>query len=428
MVTVAAAMLLTAGLAWAAPVLDEVGKGKDAWQRKLQACQQECEAAKKEVLVRYRKALDNMRQSVQQNGDLEGVTAMDVEIHRFDAKNDLPGMAATEQMPALVRTIVQAREAWGKAELEGARKTQDYTEQYVLALDQRIKQAVRDNHLDLAKAFDGERKSARDAPAYQAAKFLLAEKEAESAKGALTGMVSVVDTKLTKPASSNLAPSFVLGPDRPGRNGQVLTPRTDPEGLYDALQVGEGGQSFPPGMVPVAYKPLPVSETGKVPRFDSVGITAEGCTDADTDAGRYHLRFRVRVKSLSTTYTNLKVLAQYFVRNPNGTGIREAQVYFVLVTNLSAKGVFCEMKPAELPYSYISRGRGLGAAERNRNGTAASAEDREPAFAGVVISVYATDDKLLGQVTSSTSLKERGKGAFQLPLPWMQRVRERPGK
>jgi hypothetical protein len=97
-----------------------------------------------------------------------------------------------------------------------------------------------------------------------------------------------------------------------------------------------------------------------------------------------------------------------------------------LMPPLGAKGVVCEMKPAKLPYRYISRGRTLGSAERNRKGNAAWAEDREPAFAGVVISVYGLDDKLLGQVCRSTTLKERGKTAFLMPEHWMQRVRERP--
>ena len=73
------------------------------------------------------------------------------------------------------------------------------------------------------------------------------------------------------------------------------------------------------------------------------------------------------------------------------------------------------MKLTDLPYAYTYHYRG-----------GSFVEDREGAFQGVIVSVFSSEDKLLGQVTSANVLKDRGKTGFELPNAWQEHVFEVP--
>lgn len=404
--------LLLAGLAIAAlPALsmaaDEAGKNKALYAQKLQEIKQESDAAKAEVTSRYRKSLDQLRQSAKQKGDLDGLQAVDAEIKRFEKQKSLPPATPPSVNPDLAKFVALCHETLDKADLDGARKVIELTDRYMQFLDLHKRQAVRDDNLVLAKAFDNELKAARETPEYQAAKFVVAEKgAAEAPKTETPDASAATEPKPTVTVSSNVPP--VLSSTRAGPNGEKIQPRVDPDGLYDAQRLVEGPPAAALG-TPSSYKQLTAFDTGKAPLSGGVGIAMDGYLESDS--ARYQLRIRLRTKMAATNFVNLKVLAQYFVKNPGGGLIQEARLQVALVSNLATKGFTCELKPAELPggYSYRFRGGGF-------------MEDRDGAFQGVVVSVFSLDDKLLGQVASASMLKDRARTAFELPPSWLDHV------
>ncbi|MEI6210051.1 MAG: hypothetical protein WCR06_00355 [bacterium] len=399
-------------MADAPAVTEEVSKNKAAYQQKLQEFKQECAATKAEWSARYLKTLAALRQDAQQKGDLEGVQAADEAIKQYEKQGVLALSVPPSAMPELARAGKLCREAQGNADVEAARKVLACTDRYLQFLEQRVKQATREDQLELAKAFDAEEKVARETPDYQAARFLLAdESDAAMPKDAATR----ADPKTTATAATNAAP-FVLAEPRVGRHGELLQARRDPTGMYDAERMTEGFSPAAAGTA-TSFRQLVAMETGKAPFSGGVGIITE-CVQ-DTEDVQYQLRIKLRSKTASTNLTNLKVLVQYFVKNPNSGSLQETRtLQFTLIPLLGAKSMSCEFKAIDLPSAALSRRRG-------------KAEDRESAFVAVVVSVFSSDDRLIGQVASTPALKDKGKTVFELPARWMEahprvRPKERP--
>lgn len=412
-----AACLLLAGVALAASSPappEDVIKGKATYTQKLQEITQECDAAKAELWSRYRKTLDALRQEAKQKGDFDAVQAADAEILRFDKQKKMPPVTPPPANPDLAKAAKLCRDAMDRAEQDAAQKVIELTEHYLQFLELHLKQAVRDDKLDLAKAFDTELKTARETPAYQAAKFLIADKAAtaETAKPDQPSEQppAAIDPNKTHPAvvTSLLPP--VLAPTRIGKDGEKIQPRIDPNGLYDAQRIFEGLPAATPGSSS-SFKSLTVCETGKT-TLSGIGIAMDGCLD--TERAQYQSRIKLRSKSVGTTFVNLKILAQYFVKNQTG-GAQEAGMQFTLVTNLSSKGTTCEMKPSDPLFPSVMR---------FRNGS--FVQEREGSFLGVVVTVFSSDDKLLGQVSSSTAVKDHGRTTFELPDAWLEHLYDMP--
>lgn len=409
--TVGAVILWLTQMAVAGPssTLEELTKGKAAYQQKLNDFKQECNTAKTEQFVRYRKTLEALRKAVKEKGDFDGVLVVDEEIKRFE-KQDRQLPSTPSASPDLAKAIKLCREALEKADRDSAQKVIDCTDRYLQSLDQRVRQATREDKLELAKAFDTELKAARETPEYQAARFLIADKsDAEVAKKEAAEPSPTTADKAPVATATNPASSFVLGQPRVGRYGEKQQPRIDPKGLYDAESVFEGSPTATLG-TPKSYRPLAVIETGKAPLSGGVGVAMEG--SLDTDASKYQLRIKLRTKSTSTSFVNLKVMAMYFFKNPNTTAMQEANTYHItVIPSLGAKSITCEFKPMDLPYASSYRYRG-----------GRYVEDRDGTGAGVIVSVFSPDDKLLAQVTSANPIKDKGKTAFDLPDTWMERV------
>ena len=403
--------LLLAGLADAASLssVEDVTKNRAVYTQKLQEYAQEHDAAKADILARYRKALDALRQDAKQKGDLDAVQAVDEEIARFEKQKGLPLAAPPSASPDAGKAVRFCRDALDAAELESAGKVIDLTDRYLEFLDKGKKQAVREDKLDLARAIDSESKTVWDTPEYQAAKFEVAEKS--TAEPPKAEAVEPSEPKPAVAATTNVPPP-VLAPTRVGPNGERIQPRVDPDGLYDAAHIFEG---IPPGVIgsPTSYKQLTAVETGKAPLAGGVGISLEGGLDGEN--AKYQLRFRLRAKTAGATAANLKVLAHYFVKNQAGGAIQETRLQFALIPSLGAKSIICEMKPMDLPYAYTYHYRGGN-----------FVEEREGAFVGVVVDVFSPEDKLIGQVASANVLKDRGKTAFELPNAWMEHSSEVP--
>lgn len=392
---------------------DDVSKNKAAYQKKLQEIRQETDAAKVDLVARYRKGLDALRLAGKQKGDLDAVQAVDEEIKRFDKQKNLPPATPPPASADLAKNVTAYREAMDKADLDGARKVVDLTDRYVQFLDKHVKDATREDKLEVARAFNAELKAVPDTPEYQAAKFLIADKTATTTPPkADPGETTPADPSKNPPAAATNAPPPPLAPTRNGPNGEKIAPRVDPEGLYDAARVTEGTPSVTLG-TPTSYKQLSSSETGKAPLTGGVGISMDGYLDAEN--ARYQLRFKLRTKSSGANFANLKVLVQYFCKNPSGGSIQEANTQLALIPKLGAKGLTCEMKSTDLPFAYTYRFRGGN-----------FVEDRDGAFMGAIISVFSPEDKLLGQVTSAPALKERGKTSFELPKSWEEHSFEVP--
>ena len=398
--------LLLAGLAHAASLssVEDVAKNRAVYTQKLQEYAQEHDVAKSDILARYRKALDTLRQDAKQKGDLDAVQAVDEEIARFEKRKGLPLAAPPSASPDVAKAARSCRDALDTAELESAGKVIDLTDRYLEFLDKGKKQAVREDKLDLARAIDSESKTSWDTPEYQAAKFEVAEKStAEPPKAEAVEPAAAATTNVPPP---------VLTPTRVGPNGERIQPRVDPDGLYDAAHIFEG---VPPGVMgtPTSYKQLTAVETGKAPLAGGVGVSLEGCLDGEN--AKYQLRFRLRARTAGATAVNLKVLAHYFARSQTGGAIQETRLQFALIPSLGAKSVICEMKPMDLPYAYTYHYRGGN-----------FVEEREGAFVGVVVDVFSPEDRLIGQVASANVLKDRGKTVFELPNAWMEHSSEVP--
>ena len=333
--------------------------------------------------------------------------AADAEIRRFEKQKNMPPAAPPPANPDLAKAARLCGEALEKSDQDSAQKVIDLANRYLQFLEQHVKQAVRDDKLDLAKAFNAEMKTVRESPEYQAAKFLIEDKTAatDTAKAdpAPDPATSTADPVKTHPAAAtNIPPPAVLAPPRIGKNGEKIMPRIDPDGMYDATHILEG----PPAATTSPFKSLTASETGKASISGGIGIAMDGYLDIES--AQYQSKIKLRSKSVGMTFTNLKVLAQFFVKNPNGGAAQEACMQFALVSSMSPKGTICEMKPSEpiFPSSYHWKGANW---VQNREGT----------FLGMVVSVFSSDDKLLGQVCSSTLLKDRGRTTFDLPDTWM---------
>jgi len=403
------ACLLLAGFALAAsPSLPEdATKCKATYTQKIAEFAQECATAKVELLARYRKTLDALRLEAKQKGDFDAVQAADAEIRRFEKQKNMPPVTPPPASPDLAKAAKLCREALDKAEQDSAQKVVDFANRYLQFLDLHVKQAVRDDKLDLAKAFNAEMKIVRESPEYQAAKFLIEDKTASTetvkADPPSDPAPSAADPGKTHPAAAtNIPPPAVLAPPRIGKNGEKIMPRVDPDGMYDAQHILEG----PPAATTSPFKSLTASETGKAAISGGIGIALDGYLD--TESAQYQSKIKLRSKTVGTTFANLKVLTQFFVKNPNGGTAQEACMQFALVSSLSPKGTICEMKPSDpiFPSSYHWKGANW-------------VQNREGSFLGMVVSVFSADDKLLGQVCSSALLKDRGRTTFDLPDTWM---------
>lgn len=387
----------------AAPV-DELGKAKAFFAQRLQEIKQKSDAARADQLVRYRRALDAFRASARQNGDLDALQAAEAEITRFGSKKALPVVGDDPVNADLAKGAASFREAADQTNLECAREVVQLVEKYVQYLQPRVTKAVQADQIELAQKTRSEMQAARETPDYQAAKFLLGEKETQAAA--------------TKPDVAAANPPPDKPSPRPSSDPTERTePRTDPDGLYDAARVSEGLPAVSL-TAPSPYRPLMCTDTGKGTLTGGLGIAMDGFLDSSS--ARYQLRVKLRPKSSGDSFQNLKVLAQYFVRNPNGGGVQEGVLQYAPVATVGAKQTTCEFKPADLPSSSNYR-------SHVRNGSWTTTEDREGGpFVGVVVTVFSAEDKLLAQSASSPSLRDKGKTAFERPSQWVNHVVEGP--
>ena len=375
---------------------EQVPSGSDATQatylQRMQELRQSRETARAGVLARYRKALDQLRQAFIKKGDLDTVQAVDEEIARVERLNLLPAVLPPNANAELVRVARVNRDLLEKAELETAAQVVEWTDKYLAVLEIRKKEALRSDKLDMAKVYEADRKDVRQTPEYEEAKFLLAEKE------------SVTAPPSVPPPAENIRP---LPGVPPARLVEKVALCVDPDGLYDAQHLAEGFPTLQSGSGAGAYKLLTVVDTGKASIPGGVGMQLEGIIDGDN--GRCQLRCRLRSRTSEGCFTNLKVLVQYFAKNPNvSVGLLETRAQLAMIPLLGPKGITCEMKPAELPFSYVYH---------NKNGL--SVEDREGVFVGAAVSVFSSDDKLLGQAVSNPPLKDHCKTAFAIPSAWV---------
>ena len=399
------ALLLSGPAGAAGTNVDDVAKSKAVYTTRLREIRQDAETAKADLLARYRKDLDALRLAAKQKGDLEAVQAADAEIARFQKEKVLPAAADTPASADLAKGIGTCRDQLDKADLDRARKVVQLTDQYLQFLDQRVRLAVQGDKLDVAKAYKSEMDAARETPDYQAAKFLVGEKQtqAEAAKPDAPA-AKPPDSKAPDAGAPKAPPAA-----RTGDNGERLQPRIDPDGLYDALSVAEGIPALSLTQ-PSAYKKLLASETGKAAYAGGVGIDLDGYLEAGN--ARYHLRAKLRPKASGDTFQNVKVLVQYFMRTSNGGAVQESRVQFTQVPTVGAKHATCELKPVDLTYTVRYRGFG------------SFSEDRDGNLVGVVVSAFSADDKLLGQVMSNATLKEKGRTTFERPPDWVMHVYE----
>jgi len=382
--SVAVLMLLLAGVAGAA---DDLIKAKAVYAEQLQTIRQTADTTKHEALTAYRRSLDQLRQKAKLNGDLDAIQTLDGEITRFDQQKNPPAAPAGDE---LIKTATLCHDSLSQADADGARKVVQLTDKYLAFLDQHVKQAVREDHLDVAKTFKSEMDAVKEAPDYQAAKFVLAEKQPAAA----------VPPEAAPP--TNAPPTT-----RPTSDKNRM--RTSPDGLYDAARILEG---LPPASMaaPSPYRALMAAETGHAPQAGGlIGLTLDGYLDNNTT--HYQLRIKLRQKTSGEPTQNLKLLVQYFVRNPSGGAIQESGLQYAPIASVSAKSTTCEMKPAELPYASTSY-------RMFRGGDTVIVGGREGAFVGVVVSAFASDDKLLAQVTSFPTLKDKGRTTFEAPSQW----------
>jgi len=386
-------LLLVAWSATTACAADDLAKAQTVYAGQLQGIRQAADTAKTEALAAYRRNLEVLRQQTKQKGDLDALQALDAEIKRFDQQKAPPATPVGED---LSKAATACRDALEQAEVDRARNVVQLTEKYLSFLDQRVKQAVRDDRLDIAKTFKTEMDTVKETADYQAAKFVLAEKQTQSAAPPAATAAPLTPTS-TPAAAAAAHPA-----------AEHLRMRTDPDGLYDAARITDGVAASLSSSSP--YRPLLASETGKAPQAGGlIGITLDG--DLDNNASRYQLRIKLRLKTSGEPVQNLKLLVQYFVRTGNGGSLQEARLQFAPVASVGAKNTICEMKPVELSgNNNIFRVRGETIVMGGREGP----------FAGVVVSAFSADDKLLTQVTSFPALKDKGRATFDVPPQWQE--------
>ena len=176
--TVLAALPVVA--APAAPATDDVARARQVFQQKGQAIQQAREAAQDEALAAYRKGLDALRLAGREKGDLDAVQKVDAEIARLGRQKRLPPAAPPPALAEVGRLAAAGRAAQDKAEVDAAQQTVLLDEQYLAFLDQAVKQAVREDRLEAAKAHRQEMNEVRQSADYQAARFVLAERQSST--------------------------------------------------------------------------------------------------------------------------------------------------------------------------------------------------------------------------------------------------------
>jgi len=386
---------LATGMLWLLPMSvvsvkadDDLAKSHCAYTNCIQAIRQDAEKKKSDLLVLYRKKLDALRQDAKKKGDFDAVQSVDKEIKRFDAQKSPPVVTNKNSSNELVHIGENLHDELDRSEMEHARQTVQLTEQYLQFLDGRVKQSVQNEKMDLAKAYKGEIGTTREAPVYQSAKFVLAEK----------------DPQPDAPSPATPDSKAHAETPAPAANAQIAHLHVDPTGLYDATRIYEG---LPPASSSSPYRQIPVVETGKAPVPGDLGISLEGYIENENT---YQLRVKLRPKTSGATFQNLKMLVQYFGHNPNNNNkAQEAHVWFTMIPCVAAKNTTCEMKPADMPFNYTYHTFYGGS----------YTSDKKGAFAGVVVSVFSADDKLLAQNASVVTLKEFSKSAFELPPEWL---------
>ena len=408
LVTILQSGSLCAGSLSTSPEAGDLAKGKQIYAQKMQEITQALDASESDLLASYGTVLGAFRQAAQQKGDFEGVREADTEIQRFEKQKTLPPAAPVLVSADLAKAGVLSRKALEKVELDDARKIVELTQHYLKFLDCQKIQAVKEDKMALAKSCDDESKAVRDAPEYQGAAFLVADSAPLEPVREPERTPAVSDAASTPMTVASNAARAVLSPVHIGSDGKKSVSHLDPGSLYDAQRIYEATTAVQG--VPSFLKPLPSMETGKAPIAGGVGIALDGHLDIEN--AQYQLRFKLRTKLSSASFENLKVLVQYFFRNPNGGITQEDGLQFVLIPELNAKCVICEMQPVELPAIYTKHHK------------KDKVEDRDDAFLGAVVSVFSPDEKLLAQVISVPLLKDRAKTVFELPDRWVRPTAE----
>jgi hypothetical protein len=370
---------------------DDLTKSHCAYTNSIQTIRQDAEKKKCDMLVLYRKKLDALRQDAKQKGDFDAVQAVDKEAKRFDAQKTPPVVNNKDSSNELIRAGADLHEELDRSEVEHAHQVVQWTEKYLQFLDGKVKQSVQDEKMDLARTYKSEIGTARETPAYQSAKFVLAEKDPQP--------------ETPTPSPDTKAPPAAATPP-PAASAQIAHLRVDPNGLYDATRIYEG--SPPTSTTASPYRLISAVETGKVPLSTDLGLALDGYLENDN--ARYQLRIKLRPKTSAASFKNLKMLVQYFGHNPsNNNKMQEACLFFTIIPNVDTKNTTCEMKPAEMPFVYSFKAFNGETFPTNRKG----------AFSGVVVSIFSADDKLLAQNASMISLKDLSKSAFELPPEWL---------
>ena len=391
---------LAIGLLWLFPVSvvsvkadDDLDKSHSAYTNSIQTIRQDAEKKKCDLQVLYRNKLDALRQDAKQKGDFDAVQAVDKEIKRFEAQKAPPAVNNKSSGNELIRAGVDLHDELARSEVEHARQVVQWTEKYLQFLDGKVKQSVQDEKMDLAAAYRREISTTRETPAYQSAKYVVAEKDPQP--------------ETTKPSGESKSPTPAASV-----HSDIPHLRVDPSGLYDATRIYEG---LPPLTTTASpYRPVSVVDTGKAPPSSDLGVSLDGYIENNN---AYQLRLKLRPKTSGATFQDLRVVVQYFGHNPNNNNkVEETRVFFTRIPIVTASNITCEMKLADMPLTYTYYdffGKPY-------------ASDKKAAFGGVVVSVFSAEDTLLVQSASGASFKEFSKSTFELPPAWQSGNRPAP--
>jgi hypothetical protein len=173
--------VLAACLVVGSPARAEVEKltsWRTVYDKSLQGILAKHQTSCTKLAAEYLKALRNLKETVQKQGDLEGLKAVSDEAARFEIRGDMPDNAIATDQPELASLQTKYRDSFSRTSVTTAKTLLELAGQYEKRLVELRKELTQQGKIEEATEVDTEIGRLKASDEIAAARFELAEDDA----------------------------------------------------------------------------------------------------------------------------------------------------------------------------------------------------------------------------------------------------------
>ena len=370
--------------------------------------------------VDYLGALSNLQARLQQDGDLDGWTAVGREIDDLRTGKWAPSGGRVTESALLIGLRRKHMDLRSELDVARGKDVAALTDRYLSHLGGLRSQLTKDGNIDAALVVDAEIKSVGLSPAVASARFAVAELEA-----AQTRQADREDGGLADEGGADAAAAADDAPPREpsgeaeggkGDEGVAALPPAAPGPSVDAPQIYAG--MLPPEMPDMDFRRLTLVSTREGRTRRKLQVVALVGTEHDVNrtttsnalavtrstarVGTHAVRLGIRLSGAGQPLRNPLLAVQYFARaigraaEPQAPA--ELAVEYVGLALVSEAGVYVDCPPVTTREAALDLRRGRYF-KSSRSGDE---------FEGIVVTVFDADGSLVYQAASESSLQELG--------------------